>query len=269
MLALLLLAIAQNRADDVADLILALSLTTTRSDQAAFVHEIRRKLPRYHWRPLVGIRAGEALADLQRIALRYEIRLPTSFALVGKTLAQADSIARALDPQLDPIALMEQDALEVMAREVERRLEPNALLAQIYTQVEPLLRMPRRVGHIVSELEHGTLKVGIEPTGLEELEHALRSVANRVGASFIIVGLLIASALLASTNEVAGADGLLGRRRARPLHALEDLPHARRALGPDALELDERDPRARAQAQQQADDLGAVLGAEQSSRLPG
>jgi predicted unusual protein kinase regulating ubiquinone biosynthesis (AarF/ABC1/UbiB family) len=206
-LALLLLAIAQNRADDVADLILALSLTTTRSDQAAFVHEIRRKLPRYHWRPLVGIAAGEALADLQRIALRYEIRLPTSFALVGKTLAQADSIARALDPQLDPIALMEEDALEVMAREVERRLEPKALLAQIYTQLEPLLRMPRRVGHVVSELEHGTLKVGVQPTGLEELEHAMRSVANRIGAAFIIVGLLIASALLAGTNEVAALTG--------------------------------------------------------------
>jgi ubiquinone biosynthesis protein len=206
-LALLLLAIAQNRADDVADLILALSLTTTRSDQSAFVHEIRRKLPRYHWRPLVGIRAGEALADLQRIALRYEIRLPTSFALVGKTLAQADSIARALDPQLDPIALMEEDALEVMAREVERRLEPNALLAQIYTQVEPLLRMPRRIGHIASELEHGTLKVGVQPTGLDELEHALRTVANRIGASFIIVGLLIASALIASTNEVVALIG--------------------------------------------------------------
>ena len=86
-LSLLLLAIAQNRADDVADLILSLSLTTMSSDEAAFVHELRRKLPRYHWRSLSGIRAGEALADLQRISLRHGIRLPTAFALVGKTLA--------------------------------------------------------------------------------------------------------------------------------------------------------------------------------------
>ena len=50
---------------------------------------------------------------------------------------------------------MEEDALEVMVREVERRLEPNALLAQVYTQLEPLLRLPRRVGQIVSELETG------------------------------------------------------------------------------------------------------------------
>src|ERR671931_922406 len=53
-LALLLLAIARNRADDVASLILGLSLTTLESDEAAFLHELRRKLPRYHWRPLAG-----------------------------------------------------------------------------------------------------------------------------------------------------------------------------------------------------------------------
>ena len=66
------------------------------------MHELRRKLPRYHWRPLSGIRAGEALADLQRIALAHGIGLPTSFALVGKTLSQADSIARVLDPDARP-----------------------------------------------------------------------------------------------------------------------------------------------------------------------
>ena len=46
--------------------------------------------------------------------------------------------------------------------------------------------MPRRVGQIVGRLEQGTLKVGIQPTGLEELEHVARSAANRIGAAMII-----------------------------------------------------------------------------------
>src|SRR5438093_4975309 len=134
-LALLLLAVAQNRADDVADLILGLSRTSLGSDEPGFIQELRRKLPRYHWRSLSGIRAGEALADLQRISFEYGISLPTSFALVGKTLAQADSIARVLDPELDPIQLMEQDALEVKLRRAERRPEPNQFLAWTYTEL--------------------------------------------------------------------------------------------------------------------------------------
>jgi ubiquinone biosynthesis protein len=201
-MSLLLLAVAQNRADDVADLILGLSRTTLMSDEPGFLHDLRRKLPRYHGRPLSGIRAGEALADLQRISFEYGISLPTSFALVGKTLAQADSIARVLDPTLDPIQLMEEDALEVMLRESERRLEPNQFFAWLYTQLEPLVRMPRQVGQLVSKLETGTFKVGVTPTDLEDTEHVLRSVANRIGGAVIVASLLIASALLARVHDL-------------------------------------------------------------------
>jgi len=197
-----LLAVAQNRADDVADLILGVSQSSLGADEPGFVQDVRRKLPRYHWRPLSEIRAGEALADLQRISFEFGISLPTSFALVGKTLAQADSIARILYPELDPIALLEEDALEVMLREGERRLEPNQLFAWLYTQMEPLGRMPRRAGQLVTKLETGTFKVGVTPTGLGDLEHALRSVANRVGGAVIVASLLIASALLARVHDL-------------------------------------------------------------------
>jgi predicted unusual protein kinase regulating ubiquinone biosynthesis (AarF/ABC1/UbiB family) len=203
----LLLAIAQNRAEDVAGLILRLSVTTLESDEARFVHELRRKLPRYHWRPLSRIRAGEALADLQRIALEHQILLPPSFALVGKTLSQADTIARTLDPELDPIQLLDEDARGVMLREAERRLAPNQLLSYLFTQLEPLLRLPRRLGQAVDRLETGTLKFGIVPTDLHGLESVLRTTANRLGVALIIAGGLISSALMARVNETLALIG--------------------------------------------------------------
>jgi ubiquinone biosynthesis protein len=188
-----------------------MSLTTVESDRPSFVHEVRRKLPRYHWRPLAEIRAGEALTDLQRIALRHRIRLPTSFALVGKTLSQADTIARTLDPELDPVALLEEDALEVMLSEAERRLEPQRLVSELFIQLEPVFRLPRRVGQLAERLEEGTLKVGVAPTDLRGLDRVLRSVANRIGAALIVVGLLVSSALIARVYEwLALARFLLG-----------------------------------------------------------
>lgn len=208
-LSLLLLAIAHNRTEDVAALLLSLSLTTLESDEPSFVHELRRKLPRYHWRPLAGIRTGEALADLQRICLTYGIRLPTSFALVGKTLSQADSIARTLDPELDPIALIEEESLELMVTEAEARMEPNQLLSYLFTQLGAISRLPRRVAQVADHLEAGTLKVGVVPTGLEDTEHMLRSVANRIGASMIVVGLLISSALMARVDHTVSLVGFI------------------------------------------------------------
>jgi ubiquinone biosynthesis protein len=208
-LALLLLAIAQNRADDVADLILSLSLTTAESDEAGFVHALRRKLPRYHWRSLAGIRAGRGLADLQRVCLEHGIALPTAFALVGKTLSQAEEIARTLDPTMDPVELMRREGLRVMAAEAERRLEPTQLAALAFTQLQPLLRMPRRMAQLVSRVESGSLKIAIAPTELERFEHLLRSTANRIGAALIVSALLVASALMARVSDTVSLIGFV------------------------------------------------------------
>lgn len=206
-LALLLLAIAQNRADDLADIIISLSLTTAASDQAGFVHELRRTLPRYHWRSLDGIRTGEGLADIQRLCLRHGIALPTAFALVAKTLSQAESIARALDPQLDPVEILRGEGTTVMAQEVARWLEPNQALALLFTQLQPLVKLPRRVSQVVQRLETGSLKVAVAPTDLESFERITRSMANRLGVALIIAALLVASALMARVDHTLAVVG--------------------------------------------------------------
>jgi predicted unusual protein kinase regulating ubiquinone biosynthesis (AarF/ABC1/UbiB family) len=184
-------------------------LTTTGSDEAGFVHDLRRKLPRYQWRPLAGIKAGEGLADLQRLSLQHGIALPTSFALVGKTLSQAESVARTLDPTLDPVEMIRGEGWTVMAQEAERRLEPNQLLAFGFTQLQPLIRLPRRLAQVAQKLESGTLKIGIAPVQLGALEQLLRSTANRLGAAMIISALLIASALMARVNHTFSVVGFL------------------------------------------------------------
>ena len=206
-LALLLLAIAQNRADDVSDLILELSLTTAESDTAGFLQQLRRTLPRYHWRPLAGIRTGEGLADMQRLCLEHGIALPTTFALVGKTLSQAEDIARSLDPQMDPVQIIRDEGQDVLTREIERRLEPTQLVAFTFSQLQPLLRMPRRIAQVIRQIETGSLKISIAPTELENFEHLLRSTANRVGAAMIIASLLIASALMAPVSHTVALAG--------------------------------------------------------------
>ncbi len=100
------------------------------------------------------------------------------------------------------MSLIEEESLEVIAREAAHRLEPNRLAAYAFTQLEPLTRLPRNVGELVSQLEKGTLRVGVVPTGLDELEHNLCSIANRMGAALIIGALLLASSLLVRTHAV-------------------------------------------------------------------
>jgi hypothetical protein len=94
-----------------------------------------------------------------------------------------------------------------MLQESERWLEPNQLLALAYTQAEPLVRLPRRVSHLVNRAETGTLKFGIVPSDLDDFEHVVRSFANRLGAAIIIAALLVSSALIADVYETVSLVG--------------------------------------------------------------
>ena len=83
-----------------------------------------------------------------------------------------------------------------MLVEAEGRLEPNRFFAYLYTQLDPLTRLPRKAAHVLSELEQGSFKLAVQPTGLDELEVHLRSIANRMGAAIIVGALLLASAII-------------------------------------------------------------------------
>jgi hypothetical protein len=89
-----------------------------------------------------------------------------------------------------------------MVRETERRLEPNAFFTYLFTQLDAVSRVPRRVSQVVDRLERGTLKRGVVPTELGDLEHVLRSMSNRVGAALIVVGLLVSLVLLARVHDL-------------------------------------------------------------------
>jgi hypothetical protein len=69
------------------------------------------------------------------------------------------------------------------------------------------MRLPRRVGQIADRLDTGTLRIGITPTHLDEIEAVVRSGANRIGAAVIIAGLLLASAWMARVNDAIAVVG--------------------------------------------------------------
>ena len=78
-----------------------------------------------------------------------------------------------------------------------------------FSQLQPLLRMPRRIAQVVRQVETGSLKIKIAPTSLEDFEHLMRSTANRVGSAMIIAALLIASALMARVNHTIAISGFV------------------------------------------------------------
>ena len=178
---------------------------------------------------LDAIRVGRVLridrSELDRFIASQRVRPNPPGRRVSAFVSRArsplgTSIARLLDPTLDPIELLEEDGLETMLQEVERRLEPSQLPALASTQLEPLTRLPRRAMQLLSRAETGTLKGAALPVGRES-----PCDRDRDRCAARLVGVDGARRPL----PFAGRLRQLGAARALP--ALKDRPHPRRTVG--------------------------------------
>lgn len=205
-LTLVLLAMAENRASDMANLLLRMSSLTHRSDEQRFEQELRRLLPRYHNVGLAQIEVGHAIVQIQQLALRCGVQLPIPFALIGKTLSQVDHIARALDPTIDPLATIREEAVPLMGEQLESMLTPSALMSIVAPRALSLLELPDRAERLLSGIERGSTSISITPQ-LDDAVAEMRTITNRLAAAIVIAAIIVASSLL---MQVDGVGTILG-----------------------------------------------------------
>jgi predicted unusual protein kinase regulating ubiquinone biosynthesis (AarF/ABC1/UbiB family) len=205
-MALLLMAMGENRGEDVADMLLRMSSTTRSSDEQLFAREIRRRLPQYQ-RPLGQVSVGSAIVSIQRLAIDCRVSLPLPFALIGKTLSQVDSIARTLAPQLDPMQVIRDYTPRLIAQLLQRQARPGTALEGTALPLMAIARIPQRVEHLLGKAERGELKVGIVPTELDEAVGEARTLVNRIAWAIVCSAMIISSAMLMN---VEGVGEILG-----------------------------------------------------------
>src|SRR4051812_23075729 len=101
----LLLAVADNRADDAAKTLLLLGERREDADQGAFARGVGDIVTQHQEMQIQRPQqVGRAVLMLLRVAADSGIRLPPELAMVGKTLLNLDEIGRILAPQFDPNA---------------------------------------------------------------------------------------------------------------------------------------------------------------------
>lgn len=194
-LATVLLAVTSQDPDRLVDTFLALGVARRRTDRVLLRQDLEHLLQRYHDRPLSEIRLGPLVTETLAIVRHHHLQLPSGLVLLLKTTVMSEGLAARLDPDLNLTRILEPYARQLLAREYSplrwaRRLGQASLEAG-----ELGVTLPRRLRHVLGELERGGLTVGARPEGFEPLLDRLESLANRivlgVVASAFIVGLAI------------------------------------------------------------------------------
>jgi ubiquinone biosynthesis protein len=140
------------------------------------------------------------LRDLIDVLIKSGGKIPTNIMLLSKTLMLRDEISRKLDPEHNFAELTEPFIRKMVKEQTSASYILNEASQTILDFSRLIRRLPRRLNHILSRTEKGSLRIELQHLGLEEMIEELDIVSNRLAFSIIISGLIVGSSLIIGTG---------------------------------------------------------------------
>jgi ubiquinone biosynthesis protein len=197
-LGLLLSGMVSQDSDRLVDALLELGHSQLPVDRTALRRDLEPLLSQFAEQPLSALPLGPMLTEVLGIVRRYHLVLPSNLVLVLKTTVMTEGMVVQLDPSfnfveaLTPFVerlMLQQYSPTAWARRLSKTLPDLAWFATEF---------PQHLRRLLGELERGTLKFDIQPTGLDPVFKRAERIANRIVLGVIVAALIVGLPMLVS-----------------------------------------------------------------------
>jgi len=186
----MLMAIVQHDVPYLVRIIKQIGKPPPQLDETGLANDVADFVGHYATQSLESFPVGAALTDMIEIMRRYGIMLPTSVAMLIKTLVSLEGTAKLLDPKFSLMDVMQPYHRHMLLR----RLSPirqAKKLRRLYLEVEQLVEvLPQRVLQIMEQVQDGKFDVHLDHRGLgpsvNRLVLGMLASALYVGSSFLL-----------------------------------------------------------------------------------
>ena len=198
----LFVAILERNPNKIINEMLNLGITSQEEiDTRSLKRDIKEMLDQYYDKPLKEIILGELISQLVEISIKYHIKMPAEFALLGKSLITIEGIGLELDPDFNLAEIAKPYAKDVI---LERK-SPQRLILKLLNDLSELYNLtiliPRQLSKTLKKMEKGVFKLEFQHRGLENLINALDKSTNRLSYSLILAAIIIGSSLIMQTDK--------------------------------------------------------------------
>ena len=151
---------------------------------------------RYYGSRLADIDPIEAIREGLALIYSMNLRLPSRFVILDKTIATLGAVAAEVYPELNVFEVAKPYARQLVAE----RLSPRGLALRARREAQELteiaLEVPRQLHDVLNEMRDGEFLVRISNPGVDDLAHHLDVSVNRIAVALVILGGLVGSSLI-------------------------------------------------------------------------
>ena len=192
----LLLAVAEGRGEQAAEISIAMGLHMPDFDREGVEKAIVDMVTRYADAKLQDVQAGAVVMQITNIAGAHGLRLPSDLSMLGKALLNLDEIGRTLAPNFDVQASIRRNAADLMQERMRDSLSPSGMLSTALDMKQFVERLPGRVNRLLDAASNNDLRIKMEVIDEGALIEGFQKIANRVTLGLIIAALIVGAAML-------------------------------------------------------------------------
>ena len=200
-LANLIISIQRNDIDLLIDTLSELGLVSyTGSESPALRIKLEDFLNQYYSLSTRLIDPTAFLRDIIHIFAKTRGKIPSNLMLLSKTLILRDEISRKLDPEHNFAELTQPFVKKMIEERTRASYIMNEVSKTVWDFAHLIKVLPRRINHILTKAEKGTIRYELEHQGLENFIEELDVMSNRLSFSMIIASLIVGSSLIIQTG---------------------------------------------------------------------
>jgi len=200
-LADVLMALTRFQVDGIVRGLEKMDIVGTDADTKKLRREIDRLIDRYYGLELHELEVGKILTDVMEVIRKNNIRVPSEFSLLFKTLITAEGTARSLDPDFNMVEHIQPFVQEL----VQKKYSPGRILGEgtsfVDRTLETVKKLPENIDWLFKSLRQGKLYIGLEHRGLEKIDATIDRASNRLSFSLIIASLIVGSSFIMSMDK--------------------------------------------------------------------
>jgi ubiquinone biosynthesis protein len=192
----MLLAMAEGRGRDAADLAIEMGDRTDQFDRDGFRDEIGRLVLEYVTGSSGEMQMGVVVMELTRAAGNHGLIIPAQLTMLGKTLLNLDQVGRTLDPAFQPNAAIQRNATDLLRQRMLKNASPSHIVTSLLETNQFVQRLPGRLNRVFDAVEQREFEVRVRLANDSLLLDGLQKIANRIATGAVLAALIVAAAML-------------------------------------------------------------------------
>ena len=204
-----LLGLADERGDEVADALEALGEPLPEFDRTAYTRAVSEIVSRNFNLTMGDMNTGRVLNEMIAASFTAGLRLPAELTLLAKAMVHLDAVTRSLDPSYDPMETVRSFIRTVAEERAKRELNVRKLFRLATQSADLLSVLPRRLDLITQRLANNEFSARVDVPQVAHLLSGAQKVANRVFTGLVLAGLLVSSGMLLPHRPRLGTTGFV------------------------------------------------------------